>query len=113
MLTKFQTKCYKLLKQVPKGKVITYKELAKAIPTKAYRAVGTAMGKNPDAPNTPCHRVIKSNGTIGNYSVKGGIKRKIQLLKKEGIIILKDNKLKKYKIKELKKVLFRFSSSFS
>ena len=75
----FQEKCYKVLKTVPKGKITTYKEIAKALNSKAYRAVGTAMNKNPYAPKVPCHRVINSNGNVGNFD--SGTKNKIKLLK--------------------------------
>lgn len=91
--------CYKILRKVPKGKVTTYKEIAKALNTKAYRAVGNAMNKNPYAPQTPCHRVIKSNGEVGGF--QSGVKNKIKMLKAEGIEI-KDNKI------DLKKYLFKF-----
>ncbi|MBT4576746.1 MGMT family protein [Candidatus Woesearchaeota archaeon] len=94
----FQEKCYKVLKTVPKGKITTYKEIAKALNSKAYRAVGTAMNKNPYAPKVPCHRVINSNGNVGNFD--SGTKNKIKLLKKEGIEI-KNNKI------DLNKYLFR------
>lgn len=81
----FNDQCYEILRQVPKGKVTTYQELAKALNTKAYRAVGNAMNKNPYAPEVPCHRVVKSNGEIGGFA--SGTKKKIQMLKKEGIEI--------------------------
>lgn len=86
----FQEKCYAVLKTVPKGKITTYKEIAKALNSKAYRAVGTAMNKNPYAPKVPCHRVINSNGKVGNFA--SGIKNKIKLLKSEGVEI-KNNKI--------------------
>ncbi len=86
----FNQKCYKLLKKVPKGKVTTYKIIAEKLNTKAYRAVGTAMRKNPNAPQVPCHRVVNSDGRIGQYAF--GQKEKISILKKEGIQI-KDNKI--------------------
>tara|TARA_Y100000034_G_C6896493_1_gene413423 strand:+ start:915 stop:1226 length:312 start_codon:yes stop_codon:yes gene_type:complete len=91
----FSEKCYQLLKKVPKGKLTTYKALANKLNTKAYRAVGNAMNKNPYAPKVPCHRVINSNGSLGGFA--SGLKNKIKLLKKEGIEI-KNNKidLKKY-----------------
>jgi len=99
---KFNERCYQILKQVPKGKVTTYKALAKKLKSKAYRAVGNAMNKNPDAPKTPCHRVINSDGNLGGFA--SGIKNKIKLLKSEGIEI-KNNKidLKKYEYKLSKK----------
>ena len=63
----FNQQCYKLLSQIPKGKISTYKEIAKALNTKAYRAVGNAMAKNPNPIIVPCHRVINNNGLIGGY----------------------------------------------
>lgn len=86
----FSEKCYKLLKKVPKGKVTTYKIIAKKLNTKAYRAVGNTMNKNPHAPQVPCHRVVKADGNIGGFAT--GVKNKIKLLKKEGIAI-KNNKI--------------------
>ena len=85
MPTKFENKCYEHLKKIPKGKVTTYKELAIALGMKPIgaRAIGNAMRKNPCAPNVPCHRVVLSNGNLGNYSAEGGIKRKIELFDKE------------------------------
>lgn len=63
----------------------TYKEIAKALNSDGYRAVGNAMNKNPYAPIVPCHRVVKSNGEVGGFA--SGTKNKIRLLKKEGIEI--------------------------
>ena len=75
--TKFQIKVWKYLKTIPKGQVRTYLDIAKAIKRpKAVRAVANAVGKNPYAPNVPCHRVIRSDGGIGGYSGPGGIKTK-------------------------------------
>ena len=83
----FNQQCYKLLSQIPKGKISTYKEIAKALNTKAYRAVGNAMAKNPNPIIVPCHRVINNNGLIGGYGL--GVDKKITLLQKEGITIRK------------------------
>ena len=84
--TKFQVKVWKYLKTIPKGKVKTYKEVAIGINMpKAARAVANACGKNPYPPKIPCHRVIRSDGSLGGYSGKGGLKTKRFLLKKEGI----------------------------
>jgi methylated-DNA-[protein]-cysteine S-methyltransferase len=70
--------------RIPRGKTVTYSQLATSIGhPKAQRAVGQALSKNPFAPTIPCHRVVASNGTIGGYSGKGGIKAKTKLLKKE------------------------------
>ena len=85
--TKFQLKVWNYLKKIPKGKVRTYLEVAKAIKRpKSVRAVANAIGKNPNAPKIPCHRVIRSDGKLGGYSGPGGIKTKKKLLKSEGII---------------------------
>jgi len=92
--SKFQIKVWKEIKKIPRGKLTTYQKLAKKIgQPKAFRAVANACGKNPYAPLIPCHRVIKSDYTIGGYSGIGGIKTKIKLLKKEKIDI---NQLFKY-----------------
>ena len=86
--TIFQLKVWNYLKKIPRGKVITYLDLAKAIKMpKAVRAVANAVGKNPYPPKIPCHRVIRSNGKLGGYSAPGGIKTKKKLLKMEGIIL--------------------------
>ena len=120
----FSERVYEKLKQVPRGKVTTYKELARALNSRAYRAVGTAMRKNPygyaispeaignrrsvsrgDSKRTsgfflvPCHRVVNSNGFVGKFA--SGTKNKIKLLRKEGI------KLEKGKI-DLKKYSYKF-----
>ena len=90
----FHEKCYELLKQIPKGKVTSYKEIANALGTKAYRAVGMAMNKNPNPVEVPCHRVVKTDGSLGGYAY-GDIK-KIALLKEEGIEV-KDGKIVDFK----------------
>ena len=83
--TQFQLKVWSYLKKIPKGKVKTYAQVAKAIgKPKAVRAVANAVGKNPFPPKIPCHRVIRSDGKLGGYSAKGGIKTKKKLLKNEG-----------------------------
>jgi len=86
--TKFQLKVWKYLRKIPKGEVKTYLEVAKAIrKPRAFRAVANAVGKNPYPPKIPCHRVIRSDGTLGGYSGKGGILKKRQLLKFEKVPI--------------------------
>ena len=86
--TKFQLKVWKYLKKIPKGKVKTYKQVAIGIKSpKSARAVANACSKNPYAPKIPCHRVIRSDGAIGGYSVRGGIKQKIKLLRSEKVAI--------------------------
>ena len=86
--TKFQLKVWKYLKTIPKGTVKTYKEVAIAIKNpKSSRAVANACGRNIYAPKIPCHRVIRSDGGLGGYSGKGGIKTKLHLLKSEKVNI--------------------------
>ena len=86
--TKFQKKVWNYLKTIRKGTVKTYKQVAIAINSpKSARAVANAVGKNPFAPKIPCHRVIRSDGLLGGYSGKGGVKTKKLLLKREGIIV--------------------------
>jgi len=82
--TPFQVKAWKTLTRIPYGKTISYSEQAKAMrKAKAFRAVGSANGKNPIPIIIPCHRVIASNGGLGGYSL--GLKMKRQLMKLEGI----------------------------
>ncbi len=85
--TALQKKVWKALLEIPSGEVRTYSWLAKKIGVpKAVRAVGNAVGKNPFAPDVPCHRVIRQDGTLGGYSGPGGLKTKVKLLKKEGAL---------------------------
>ena len=86
--TKFQLKVWTYLKGIPRGKVKTYKQVAIAIKSpKSARAVANACGKNPYAPKIPCHRVIRSDGGLGGYSGRGGIKTKLRLLRSEKVYI--------------------------
>ena len=84
--TEFQLKVWAYLRKIPRESVRTYSQVAKDIGKPlAIRAVANAIGKNPYAPKIPCHRVIRSDGSLGGYSGKGGVKTKRFLLKKEGI----------------------------
>ena len=84
--TEFQLKVWAYLRKIPRGSVRTYSQVAKDIgKPRATRAVANAIGKNPYPPKIPCHRVIRSDGSLGGYSGKGGLKTKRFLLKKEGI----------------------------
>ena len=84
--TDFQKKVWAEIKKIPKGKTISYKELAIKIgKPKAYRAVANACAKNPLLEIIPCHRVIRGDGKMGGYMGKKGIKRKIRLLESEGV----------------------------
>ena len=85
--TIFQLKVWNYLKKIPKGKVLTYKQVAIGIKKpNAARAVANACAKNPFPLKIPCHRVIRSDGKLGGYSGKGGINQKIKLLKEEGAL---------------------------
>jgi O-6-methylguanine DNA methyltransferase len=81
----FQEKVLEVVKQIPKGKTITYKKVAElAGSPHAWRAVGNILNKNKD-PKIPCHRVIRSDGKLGGYN--RGKKKKRYLLKKEGVVL--------------------------
>ena len=82
--TEFEVKVWKEISKIPYGETRTYKDLAIAIgkPDSA-RAVANACGKNPSPPIIPCHRVIRTDGKLGGYSGKGGIKTKKKILKQE------------------------------
>ena len=81
-MTLFQQKVYSFVRTIPKGETVTYKEVAVAIGyPRAYRAVGSALNRNPYIGQVPCHRVIKSNGQVGKYVL--GVKKKLELLHKE------------------------------
>lgn len=101
MANKFSERVYSLVKQVPYGKVTTYKEIAKALDTKAYRAVGNALNKNPNPDKVKCCKVVKSDGNIGGFS--RGVKEKIKRLKKEEI------EAKDGRILDFDRKVFRFS----
>ena len=85
--TKFQISVWKEIKKIPKGQTKTYKDIAVALKKpKSSRAVANACGKNPLLIKIPCHRVIRSDGKLGGYSGKGGMKQKRKLLKEEGAL---------------------------
>ena len=98
----FNEKCYEILRKVPKGKVTTYGEIARKLKTKSYRAGGNVMNKNPcgflSKGNVPCHRVVGSDGKLVGFA--HGLKKKTEMLKKEGIEIRNGKvDLKKYGFK--------------
>jgi len=96
----FRKKVYRTVKRIPKGRVSTYSEIAKALHRKkAARAIGFALKKNPFFPVVPCHRVVLSNGKIGGFSQ--GVKQKEKLLKSEGLSI-KNGKIQNFEKKLMK-----------
>ena len=101
----FEEKVWKLMERIPKGRVTTYGQIARRLNTKAYRAVGNACRKNPYAPRVPCHRVVRSDGTIGGFGGKTSgktVKEKTRLLRKENV------EIRNGKIVNFKKILFKF-----
>ncbi len=95
----FQDEVFKTVKKIPRGRVTTYQQIARALNTRAYRAVGQALKSNKN-PLVPCHRVIKSSGELGGFRGKQTPK-KAKLLRSEGIRI-KNNRI------ELERYLHRF-----
>lgn len=86
MIATFGSKVYELTRRIPKGKVATYGQLARlAGKPNAARAVGALMRINPDAPKTPCHRVVAKDGSLTGYSGKGGVSGKRAMLLAEGV----------------------------
>lgn len=81
-----ESRIYKNLMKVPKGKVTTYKALAESVGMKdGQRAVGRIMNRNPNPVTVPCHRVVRSDKFVGGYAY--GTAKKIRLLSKEGVVI--------------------------
>lgn len=104
-MTPLQEQTYRILKIVPPGRVTTYKALADALGTRAYRAIGQFMKRNPYAPEVPCHRVVAADGTIGGFMGKTDgkeIAKKIRLLQSEGI------QIRNHRVINLSFVLFTF-----
>ena len=86
LLTPFQQEVLLRLRDIPRGRVITYGELARRIGRDgAARAVGRALGANPLPLVLPCHRVVASDGTLGGFSSPGGVRDKAMLLEMEGV----------------------------
>lgn len=83
----FREKVYSITRRIPVGTVATYGQIARlAGNDRAARAVGFFMKMNPFAPEVPCHRVVSADGSLTGYSAKGGLARKHQLLKEEGVV---------------------------
>ncbi len=80
---------YRLVMQIPRGRISTYGALANALgDIRAARACGVMLSQNPDPPRIPCHRVVMSDGSLGGFTHPQGLKRKIELLRNEGIRIV-------------------------
>lgn len=103
MKLSFKEKVYEFTRKIPQGKVATYGQLAcLAGKPKAARAVGGFMRVNPDAPHTPCHRVVAKNGSLTGYSAGKGIPTKKKMLEVEGVCFI-GNKV------DMKKALHYFT----
>src|SRR6476469_10331301 len=76
-------KCWAITARIPRGKVVTYADIARALGSNGYRAVGNALNKNPYAPTVPCHRVVGSNGALTGFA--GGLPKKQKMLVAEGV----------------------------
>ena len=102
--TEFQERVYKVTSQIPKGKVATYKVVAKKVGVNSCQAIGQALKRNPRAPIVPCHRVVASDGKIGGFDGHRTGKRiddKVNLLASEGVIIQEG------KVQDFKQVLWK------
>jgi methylated-DNA-[protein]-cysteine S-methyltransferase len=101
----FEARVWKLMKKIPKGRVTTYGLIARKLHTKAYRAVGNACRRNPYAPEVPCHRVVRSDGTVGGFGGRTSgstVEKKIQMLREERV------EVRNGKITDFQRVLFKF-----
>ena len=87
----FNQKVWALCARVPAGKVTTYGEIARALKTRGYRAVGNALNRNPYAPAVPCHRVVGSTGALTGFA--GGMEKKKALLVREGVELTKTGRV--------------------
>ncbi len=97
MSTLFDEQVWNQISKIPRGKVASYQYLAEQIgKPKAARAVANACGRNQKIIEIPCHRVVRSNGTLGWYSGPGGLQQKKDLLQSEGVDI---SNLKNYLLK--------------
>ena len=81
----FNQKVWALTSRIPRGQVTTYANIARQLKTRAYRAVGNALNKNPYAPAVPCHRVVGSDGKLTGFA--GGLAKKQRMLQQEGVAV--------------------------
>lgn len=91
VITDFEFKVYKITSKIPKGQTMSYGAIARILHS-SPRAVGQALKRNPFAPDVPCHRVINKDGSIGGFAGVMNSRKKIKLLKSEGIAV-HDNKI--------------------
>ena len=82
----FNQRVWRETQRIPAGRVATYGDLAKALKSRGYRAIGNALRCNPHAPRVPCHRVVGSDGSLTGYA--GGLPKKKQMLQSEGVEVV-------------------------
>jgi methylated-DNA-protein-cysteine methyltransferase related protein len=85
---------YEVVKKIPKGKVVTYGEIARKIGIKDVRTIGWALHKNPDQANIPCHRVVTKDGKLSDNFAFGGYKAQKKLLENEGVVFVSEKYVK-------------------
>ncbi len=94
--TEFELAVYDVVRLIPKGKVMTYGSIAKQIARGTARSVGTALAKNPFAPEVPCHRVVRSDGSLGGFygeTCGPRIDQKVSMLQREKVPFLPSGKI--------------------
>jgi len=104
-VSSFAEKVYALTRLIPPGRVSTYKEIARALGTEAWRAVGQALRRNPYAPAVPCHRVVASDGSLGGFrgsQDSRAICEKRRLLAQEGVVVVGN------RIRDFDKLFYQF-----
>ena len=82
--SEFARRVYEIVYHIPEGQTMTYGQVARMLHS-SPRAVGQALKRNPNAPWVPCHRVVKSDGSVGGYQGVEGSRKKVRMLENEGI----------------------------
>lgn len=99
----FAERVYAVVSTIPRGKVSTYGEVARALGTKGFQAVGMVLSKNPYAPTVPCHRVVRSDRFLGGFMGSPDTSQKRALLESEGVLFETDGRVKKECVASLSK----------
>lgn len=99
----FSGRIYEAVKMIPPGRVSSYSELASYVSTASHaRAAALVLKKNPSAPYIPCHRIVRKDSSLGGYTPSGGVSRKEELLRGEGLKIVNG------RVEDFDKVFYRF-----
>lgn len=94
--TEFEMSVYEIVRNIPMGKVATYGGVTRLLGRGNPRAVGTALSKNPFAPEVPCHRVVRADGSLGGFNGHTAgpeMDRKRSMLEKEGVGFRSDGRV--------------------